>query len=343
MDNFLIIRLSSMGDIIHTLPAYAALRQFFPKAQISWLVEDKEKEILDWVPGLDKTIVMASKKRPATSRKYWVKTFHAVKETRNRDQVALDFQGLVKSGLYAYLSRSKTRIGFHKKNLKEPSAAIFYTEHLDPISEKMHVISKNLKLLTRIGIQAENFVFPIQIPEAVSRSVLEKIKFQRNSGKRLILLNIGAGWETKRWFFECWAELIDKLNERMDDLFLLLMWGSEEEKNLAYKIKSRTSAALAPFLTLKEVMALVKEADLLLSGDTFALQVACALACPVVAIFGPTNPERNGPFRSQDRVAFHELDCSHCYRRKCASLECMKRITPDEVLSLSLQRMEEHI
>ena len=344
MNKFLIIRLSSLGDIIHTLPAYGALRKKFPQAKISWLVEAKGKDLLDFVPGLDRTIVLSSKKWSMASIKFWSEFLRVVREIRQKDQIALDFQGLVKSGLFAYLSKAKTRIGFHKKNLREPGASIFYTEYLDPISEKMHIVSKNQKLLTRIGIQKDTFEFPLQIPETLSKSVLEKIRAQGYRGdNRLVVLNVGAAWETKRWFAERWIELIRILNEKNLDLFFLLLWGTDGEKALAEDIHAKTDTAIAPPLSLKEVLALVKEADLLISGDTFALQAACALSRPVVGIFGPTSPKRNGPFSEQDRVAFHEMECSHCYKRKCSNLECLKKITPQEVAALSIQRLEKHV
>jgi len=292
MDKFLFIRLSSLGDIIHTLPAFAALRKKFPEAKISWLVEDNGKNILDFVPGLDRTIVLSYKKMEFGVQKNSRPEFlRAVKEIRQKNQVALDFQGLIKSGLFAFLSKAKTRIGFHKKNLREPFASIFYTENLDPISEKMHVTNKNLKLLTRIGIQDDTFEFPLQVPEALSKSLKEKIKAQGYRGEnRLVVLNVGAAWETKRWFSENWIELIRKLKKKNMHLFFLLLWGTNGERALAEQIQAKTNTPIAPELSLKEVMALVKAADLLISGDTFALQVACALSRPVVGLFGPYNP-----------------------------------------------------
>ncbi|MCJ7580461.1 MAG: lipopolysaccharide heptosyltransferase I [Candidatus Aminicenantes bacterium] len=343
MDKFLIIRLSSLGDIIHTLPAFAALRNYFPEAEISWLVQDKGKEILDFVPGIDRTIVLPQKKWSITSKYFWSEFLHVVREISNKDQIALDFQGLFKSGLFTYLSKAKTRIGFHKNNLRESGASIFYTSHLDPISEKMHIISKNLKLLTKVGIQQEKFEFPIQIPEDLSKSVLEKIKILGyREPNRLVILNVGAAWETKRWFSDRWIELIRILNKEYLDLFFLILWGTDEERALAEDIHAQTNTPITPTLSLKEVMALIKEADLLISGDTFALQIACALSRPVVGLFGPTSPKRNGPFCEQDSVAFQEMDCSHCYKRKCSNLECLKKITPKEVAALSLQRLDKH-
>jgi len=335
---FLIIRLSSLGDIIHTLPSYAALRRHVPNAEISWLVEEKGKEILELVPGLDRTIVMSLKGKPVLSKHFRSEVRRVLGAIRDKDRIALDFQGLFKSGLFAFLSRAKKRIGFHKNNLREKAARFFYTDYLAPVDESMHVVSKNLKLLTKLGIEDDTFYFPLEVPDVVVRDVRERIGYE--DSKKLILLNVGAAWVTKRWFEEKWIELIRGLRERRKDVYLLVLWGNETEKGIADRIGNETQVEIAPELTLTEVLALVKTADLLISGDTFALQVACALGRPVVGLFGPTNPGRNGPFDPEKEVVFHEIECSYCYKRTCPSLECLKKITPGEVLELSLRRLD---
>ncbi len=337
----MIIRLSSLGDIIHTLPAFSALRKKFPEARISWAVEDKGKEILDFVPGIDKTIAARTQGWPVLSRKFWREISRLKKEMSDNGQVTLDFQGLLKSGLLGFLSGAEKRIGFHRKNLREPLAAWFYTERLEKIPETIHVIDKNLKLLTMAGIRENRYEFPLNIPENLVKSVKEKlIQAGYSENQKLVVYNVGAAWRTKRWFAERWAELI-KMTKRQD-LFSLLLWGSEEEKALAEEVHEKAGAPLSPAFSLKEVMALVKQASLLVSGDTFALQVACALSRPVVGIFGPTNPRRNGPFRTQDKVAFHEIECSYCYRRSCRNPECLKKITPEEVAELCAQVLDKN-
>ncbi len=279
-ENFLIIRLSSLGDIIHTLPAFSALRRRFPAATITWAVEENGKEILDLVPGLDEIAVI--------DRKKWRRSANDI---RQKGRTALDFQGLIKSAFLAYLSRSRRRIGFHKKNLREPLASLLYTEKIDHIDESdVHVISKNLRLLRPLGVEEESYEFPLVLPGTLLSSVASKLAESGiPEGKRLIIYNLGAAWETKRWFPEKWAELIEKT--RFDGSSPLLLWGNEEEKNMALEVHERTGALLSPFLTIKEALALIKKAALLVSGDTFALQAACALATPVVGLFGPTNPQ----------------------------------------------------
>jgi len=343
MNDFLIIRLSSLGDIIHTLPAFCALRKSFPESNIRWLVEDKGAEILACVPGIDQIITARIKHWGLTSPKFWSETTRIKREIQDRDQVVFDFQGLLKSGFLARLSKAKKRAGFHRSNLKESMASLFYTDQLDKVPEDLHVISKNLKLLTLVSVAEDAFEFPLRIDPSAQESVVHTLAEQGfGASQKLIILNIGAAWETKRWPAERWVELIQRLNRLKPDLFLLLLWGSEAEEITAQNIKRETGVCMAPFLTIKEVMALASEADLVVSGDTFALQAACALDRPVVGIFGPTNPKRNGPFRDSDRVAYHEMECSRCYKRTCEHLECLDKISAEEVTELCRQSLEDN-
>jgi lipopolysaccharide heptosyltransferase I len=331
MDRFLIIRLSSLGDIIHTLPAYSALRRSYPRAEIRWAVEEKGKEILDLVPGIDEVVVVDKKK--------WRRSVRMIKD---RDQVALDFQGLVKSALLAYLSRSRRRVGFSKKNLKEPLASVLYTERLPPIpKEEAHVISKNLRMLTALGIEESRFEFPLRIPDETVQSVRAKLSLiSKQDSRRIAVFNIGAAWRTKRLFPEKWIELITKAN--LPDAFPLLLWGNEEEERLAKTVAEKTGVPVVPYLSIKEVIALLSTAALVVSGDTFALQAACALGVPVVALFGPTNPRRNGPFRGGDKVIYMRQDCSPCYKHECSPLTCLQAISVEEVVSAVRELWERH-
>jgi len=328
-----------LGDIIHTLPAFSALRKKFSEARISWVVERKGKEILDFVPRIDEVTVVSTENWRL--KNIWREISQLKSQIKNRNQTSLDFQGLIKSGFISYLSRSRRRIGFQRNNLKEPLASLFYTERLEEIPEDIHVISKNLKLLGKVGIQEEHYDFPIRLPAELSESVkvrLKEIGYEQE--KKLILLNVGAGWETKRWFPERWAELGSQFKQ--ENLFPLLLWGNEEERALASTVNQQTSIPLAPHLSVKEVMALVKMSSLLISGDTFALQVACAFSLPVVGIFGPTDPQRNGPFSPEDKVAVQKIECSFCFKRTCPTLECLKKITVEEVADLCNQLLKEN-
>ncbi|OGD22742.1 MAG: hypothetical protein A2W03_04090 [Candidatus Aminicenantes bacterium RBG_16_63_16] len=320
MDNILIVRLSSLGDIVHTLPAFAALRRSFPAARIRWAVEQPGREILDLVPGIDEIVVVG--------RKIWQQN---IRDLGRRDQTAFDFQGLVKSALLVLMSRSRRTVGFARENCREPLAAAFYKEKLPPFSEAdLHVISKNLRLLSLVGIREEKYEFPVVIPEDLRKSVLGKLsRLGYTARQRLLLLNVGAAWETKRWFADRWVELLGLVKPQ--GAFPLILWGSRLEKTLALAVGERTATAVAPYLSVREVLALLRMATLLVSGDTFVLQAACALNVPVVGLFGPTNPRRNGPFAASDRTVSSEVRCGPCYKRTCPTLECLKAISVSAV------------
>lgn len=328
--DFLIIRLSSLGDIIHTLPAFAALRRHFPKARIAWAVGSQGTAILDCVPGLDEILVVKGGKL------LW-----NVRGLHKRDRVALDFQGLIKSGLLAELSRARTRLGFHKRNLREPLASIFYTDHIDEVPEDMSVIRKNLKLLEPLGIKDGKFEFPMRLPaRAVSKVRAELKKLGRKERQKLVVCNMGAAWKTKRWPVDRWTALLRTLKMKRPGLFFVLLWGSAEEAGDARTVQARTGAPIVPFLSIVEVMALLKQASLLISGDTFALQAACAQGVPVVGIFGPTNPRRNGPFDALDLCAYHHKACAPCYKRECREADCLTGISSSEVAALVVERLK---
>ncbi len=321
MDNFLIIRLSSLGDIIHGLPAFAVLRRGFPEARISWVVDEAGSEILELVPGLDEVIVRGEDG--------WFR------KLRLRDRTAIDVQGLLKSALLGRLSGARRRIGFSGKNLKEPAAAIFYTEKLAEFEETGHVIGKNIRLLEKLGLKPDGtgYEFPLVIPETPKCRIAGALeRLGRTPEQKVILCNVGAAWESKRWPADRWAELLPSLVRK--DLFPLLLWGNGAEKETARAIADRTGVPAAPFFTIPEVLALIAASGLLISGDTFALQAAGALDVPVIGLFGPTNPKRNGPFRERDRTAQSSMDCRPCWKRECPTTACMSAISAADVFGL---------
>ncbi len=329
---FLIIRLSSLGDIIHTLPAYAALRENHPKAHISWLVEEKGNQILDLVPGINRVILSGLKKHSLFSIRFFREFLRIKSALSCRNQAVFDFQGLFKSGIYTGMTRARKRFGFHPRNLKENGARIFYTQSLKQLPGFIHIIDKNLKLLSLADIKAVDYRFPIIFPDSLNTTVSRKLAAAGFLPEQLlVVINVGAAWRTKQWPADRWIKVLQ--NVPSDNLFFLILWGTPQEKETAASIASATRGQLAPDFSLQEVMALLQRAGLVVSGDTFALQAACALNRPVIALFGPTHPARNGPFRERDRVLFHPLDCSYCYKRQCRDNTCIEKITVEEVLN----------
>ncbi|MCJ7681690.1 MAG: glycosyltransferase family 9 protein, partial [Candidatus Aminicenantes bacterium] len=247
MNRFLIVRLSSLGDILHTLPAFSALRRRFPEAEISWLVGEKGRDILSLVPGIDNTMVLP-KSSFKPGKKGLIKNFRSFRRTiRMKERTALDFQGLIKSGAAAWLSGAERRLGFGRANCREPLATLFYTEKTGAFPETRHVIEKNLALLELLGIREEKFIFPLEIPPPLQTSIqimLAERGFQ--PGRQLILLNVGAAWETKRWFADKWIQMIPLL--AAGGRFPLLLWGSPVERSMGEEIHRQTGIPLVPEL-----------------------------------------------------------------------------------------------
>lgn len=319
-----------MGDIIHALPAFALLRKRFPDARVAWAVEKAGREILECVPGIDEILVRGD-----------VGWF---RKLRAKDRTAIDFQGLLKSATLGRLSGARRRIGFSAKNLKEPAAALFYTERLDPFEETDHVIAKNVRLLERLGLKPDGpgYEFPLVIPETPAcRAATALAKLGRAPEQKIVLCNVGAAWESKRWPAERWIELLPAIARK--DLFPVLLWGNAPEKQAAMAISGRTGVPAIPFFTIPEVLALIASAGLLISGDTFALQAACALNVPVVGLFGPTNPKRNGPFRERDRTAQAAMDCRPCWKRDCPTTACMSGISAAAVAGLVTEVLDQNV
>jgi len=326
-DAFLIVRLTSLGDIVHTLPAFAALKKHRPGAHIAWVVEKAGGEILELVEGLDEIIVRGE---PG-----WLGRL------RRRDRTAIDFQGLLKSGILTRLSGARRRVGFSGKNLKERAAALFYNRRLPEFREEGHVIAKNLRLLRLLDIEEDRFIFPLRIPEGLrarAREALSGLGWRQQ--RPLVLCNVGAAWATKRWPASGWAEILPLLKGA--GAFPVFLWGNDDERQIAESAASGTGVPLSPFLAVKDVLAWIREARLVLSGDTFALQAACALGVPVVGLFGPTSPERNGPFDGRDKVVYAHPDCAPCYRRTCDRPACLAAISPREVAAAAMEMLNPH-
>ncbi len=324
-EKILIVKLSSLGDIVHTLPAFKALRDNFLESKICWVVEKNGAEILKSLEKLDEIVIFDTlnwRKKPF-SPETLKGLRESIKKIRKSFDLAIDFQGTLKSSFITFISSAKEKIGFGKRNLREPISSIFYTKMAVTVPENTHIILKNMKLLEAIGIKKNLPEFP---ELKVNADLPQDLKFDRD---RLIILNGGGGWETKIWVKGRWRELALKIKEMgFEPLFL---WGNTAEMKKMEE-ESRGEILLAPFLNIPQLMKLLSLSRLLISGDTFPLHIADALGIPVVGIYGPSSPWRNGPISKNSKVVFQELSCSFCYKRKCKNVKCMESIDVESVL-----------
>jgi lipopolysaccharide heptosyltransferase I len=300
---FLIVRLSSIGDIVHALPAAAALAETFPQAQIHWVVEKRHALLLEGNPYLDRVVVLDTLewRKHLTSSATWREIGKGVSDLRRTlYDAAFDFQGLWKSAVVAWISRAQERIGFADRWLREPGAGVLYTQLVSP-REHLHVVEENLALVERLGARTGRWQFPLPWNDEDDAYVDQQLA-ALGAGD-FIIINPGGGWRSKCWSPENYAVLIQQLAGAQPEHVLLT--GSPSEEPLIGEILQNAGSQHAHYVptTLVQFIALARRARLFVGGDTGPLHLAAAVSTPIVGIYGPTDPIRNGPLTLPSRTA----------------------------------------
>jgi len=339
---FLVVRLSSIGDIVHTLPAVAALGRAHPQAEIHWVVEERFSELLAANPYVSRVIKLDTlgwRKNPTSGRAMSeiMQGFAALREYPY--DAAIDFQGLIKSAIFTRLCHSQERVGLARGWLREPLASVLYTQRVSP-KNCTHIIEINLSLVEALGASASEWEFPL--PDQPQDREAVQTELQRLGTKEFIIVNPGGGWKSKRWSPANYAELIAALAGQIP--FDILVTGSPQEEGVAREIITGAGVPRAKWFpsTLLQFIALARQARLLVGGDTGPLHLAAAVGTPIVALFNaadPRNtPERNGPFNKADiilcgprrtRQAGHDKDLNY-----------LEGVSVESVVKAALQRLE---
>jgi len=325
--NILIVRLSALGDIVHAIPAAAALRRAFPDARIDWLVEARHRDILDLVTVLDRLVIV----RHSTVGG-WTRVLRELRDAPY--DVALDFQGLTKSAVLARGSGATRVLGFSLRHLREKSARPFYTGAAD--AEGGHAIRKNLRLLRTIGINDDRIEFPLA---PVDSAALTTVRTAIGDAP-FALINPGAAWPNKRWPAQRYGALAASIREQQG-LVPVVMWGpGEQELAEAVVAAASRAAVLAPSTTVRDLVAICRAAALFVAGDTGPLHIAAAVGTPAVGLFGPTDPSRNGPFSADDVVVSRADLCGCHIDRRCRQPHwCLEDIGVAEVATAVQRRL----
>ena len=318
-EKFLIIRLSSIGDIVHALPAVAALSETFPRAEIDWVVERRHALLLEGNPFVHRLIPLDTlgwRKNLKSARTLQSVSSSVTALRESHYDAAIDFQGLYKSAVIAWLSRAKERVGFNERWLREPAAAVLYTSSVSP-REQTHVVELNLALVESLGVprlERERWKFPLPVSAADDEYVANQL--MERAVEEFIIVNPGGGWKSKCWSPEDYAAIIRQLAGE----FHFLLTGSPDEEGLCISIAEKSGTARAGYFpsTIPQFIALARRAKLLVGGDTGPMQLAAAAATPVVAIFGPTDPARNGPFATADITLWNRGPIDYTRRSKNA-------------------------
>jgi len=337
--SLLVVRLGAMGDIIHTLPAVSALRSAFPELRMGWIVEERWAELLcatNTSPSGPRnpsrplvnvlhTVDTKRWRKSLLAIETWRQISAVLREVRSEKyDIAIDFQGALKSAAIARSAGAGTVFGM--EHPRETPARIFYKHRV--ATKGAHVIEQYHSIAEAVAgkpLPTPEVEFPRN--EEAEASIVEKLK---SSGKDFVLITPGAGWAAKQWPAERYGELAATLSK--DGLAVLVNFGPGEEP-LAIGVQSASGGAAQPIsCSIGELITLTRRARLFIGGDTGPLHLAAALRTPLVAIFGPTDPARNGPYGARSvvlRNAASQTSLSHVSRPDPGLLA----ITTEEVIS----------
>ncbi len=307
--NIAIVKLSSLGDVIHTLPVASALRTAFPDARLTWVVEARESAILRDHPALDGIVAVDTRR---WRRAVWsprgagevTRELSRLRRTMSaaRFDVAIDLQGLIKSGLLTAATGARLRIGFSALRCWEPLNAAFTTHRVTPPISARHVIDQYCSLLAPLGVERPEVSFTVPRSAAAEARIdaffaAEGIKAR----DRVVALVPGARRPNKRWPVFHFRRLADRLSAD-SGARVIVVWGPDEQplaRSIAAGLWSRP--VMAPPTNLDELTALVRRCSVLVGGDTGPIHLAAAVGAPAVGLFGPTPADRNGPYGPKGR------------------------------------------
>jgi len=331
MKNILIIKPSSFGDIVQALPVAAHLRSAWPGARISWLVNTQYRRLLEHNPCIDDLFLFqrhlwsAQRNLPEAISSFARLCRHLYGA---RFDAVLDLQGLFRSGFLTAVTGAPIRAGF--SNARE-CARLFYTSRVDVPDQEMHAVDRYLLVAEALGGRRGEVTFPLGVGEEEDAWAAQVVRPRRPRGRApLVGLSPSARWKTKRWPHECCARVGDLLAAKGFEL-IIIGGPAGEGKEIVRLMKGRAHA-LDWITDPLKMAALLKRLDVLVTTDSGPMHLAAALGIPVVALFGPTNHHRTGPYGARHRVICSPVDCRPCYRRDCArDPHCMSAIRAETV------------
>jgi len=337
-ERILLVKPSSLGDIVHALPVLHGLRTRYPEAHISWLVFATFAPLIEHHPELNEVIPLDRRRFRGrgcrTSKALTLAGF--VRELRSRRfDLVVDLQGLFRSGIMSLATGCPTRIGFaHAREM----AWMFYTHHIRADDVDTHAAERNYLLAHLLGFADVPLVFDLAVTDQERRAASDVL---REAGLAdddpFIAVFPGARWETKRWPVARIAAVMDRLWGENGLRSVLL--GAPDERAVCDEVdrQSRSKPVnLAGKTGVRDLVAVIERASVVLAHDSAPMHVAAALNRPLVAILGPTNPRRTGPYGMSESVVQANLPCAPCYLKRLAQCPyhhaCMRSIEPERIV-----------
>ncbi len=304
----LVVRLGAMGDVIHALPAVASLKHSFPHSRVTWVIRPRWMPLLEGNPFVDEVIPVDRTVRGVGAA--W-RTLRS-----QRFDLAVDFQGLVQSALVAAAARPDKIVGFHRSQAWEGAASVFYSTGV--VTSAAHIVDRNLELVTAAGASSLLRTFPL--PEGTPEGRLPDGKF--------VLASPLAGWGSKQWPLELYQEVARRLE------LPLVLNGPPD----AAEVLSGVDGAHVHLSGIAGLIHATRRAHAVIGVDSGPMHLAAALAKPGVAIFGPTDPARNGPYGGSLRVLRSDRAVTTYKRRETD--DNMRAVTPAAVVEALLAAIE---
>jgi len=323
----LIVKPSSLGDIIHTLPFLSSIKSRFPTSELHWVIAKPYKDLLNLNPLINKLWII--------DKDTW-KKIKNIKDTlselnilfknlkKEKFDLVIDLQGLLRSGIITYATNAPMRVGFDKAR---EGSKVFYT-HKVKCPENIHAIIKYLKVAEFLGCDVNKIAFPLKWDN--SKSIMKEIPY-----KNYIVVIPSARWKTKIWPPEKYGKLISLLPLKS------IIVGSKEDINIANRIlfySNNNAISLVGKTNLNQLIEIIRNAEFVISNDSGPMHIASALNIPIVAIFGPTNPVKTGPYGKNHIVIKEKVSCSPCRKRSCEDMRCMKLLTVEKVYNTIMER-----
>jgi lipopolysaccharide heptosyltransferase I len=319
-----LIKPSALGDVVQTLPILSMLRTRWPGAHIGWLVNRSLAGILEGHPELDEVILFDR------GAKWWRRPRVAWdlyrRLRREQFDLAIDLQGLFRSGAMAWASGAPRRVGF--ADARE-GASRMYTDCVAVTAGPLPALERYRHIAAALGCRGE----PPQARLGIGATHREwAASYLAQLPRPLLTIHPGAQWATKRWLPQHFAEVARRWQAESDGGIVLV--GGPGEGSLCRQIAAQlagTVVNLAERTSLLQLAAVAEMADLFLSGDTGPMHLAAAVGTPVVSVFTCTSPLRAGPRDNESRIVATQVPCAASYLKRCSAMICMRELTPDRV------------
>ncbi len=343
----LLIKPSSLGDIIHALPVLCGLRNRYPDARIDWLVSSSFAGLLQGHPDISNVVEFDRKRysgvgvSPRATKDFYL----FVRQLRgSRYDCAIDLQGLFRSGFLAWSTGASVRLGFAQAR---EGARLFYNRRVR-VNKNDHAVDRNMQLLKSLTGHDEEVSFPLSLNATDADTAAAILsEFNVDINQSFVAVVPGARWETKIWPSKHFAQTIDTLATKFGVPVVLL--GGPEDVSRCQAIadnRQQKPAHLAGRTSIRQFAIMIEKAALVICHDSAAMHIAVAYHRPLVAMLGPTNPARTGPYQRPKSVVRLDLDCSPCYLRNLSQCKhhhrCMEELSVDRVVSAATNAMQNH-